>query len=132
MKITTVVLAATLAITACSATDALRLVKPNGGVDVEAQIGKDASKQVVLGDQVRNEVNAEAVQGDLVSTNNTVSTQFTGNMQAGSFTVNNMPTQKLLAWTGLIIFLLGVLFPSPFEIWRWFKEQLGLIRGKSK
>lgn len=124
-----VVLAAALLIASCSATDALRLMKPSDGISVDAQVGRDASKQVVLGDQNRNEVSADDVSGDLNSTSNVTSTQFTGDLTTGSFTVNNMPTKTILFYGSLIVFFLGVLFPSPFEMWRWVRTQVSLIRS---
>lgn len=123
------VLAAALALSACSATDVLHLMKPQVGVDVSAQVGKDASKQVVLGDQNRNEVSTDDVAGDLNSTSNVVSTQFTGDLTTGSFTINNMPTQKILVWGAIFIFLLGVLFPSPSEMYRSVMCQVRKIRS---
>lgn len=118
-----------LLIASCTATDILEFAKPKGGIDTSVQLaGEEANKQVILGDQSKHSVEADNVAGDLNSTSNKVTTQFTGTIESGSFTVNNLPTKSLLYWGGIIIFLLGVLFPSPFEMWRWFKGQLSLIR----
>lgn len=118
-----------LLVASCTATDILEFAKPKGGIDTSVQLaGEEANKQIILGDQSKHTVKTDDVAGDLNSTSNKTTTQFTGNIESGSFTINNLPTKSLLYWGGLIIFFLGVLFPSPFEIWRWFKTQLGLIR----
>lgn len=113
----------------CSAWDALKLVKPQSGVSVDAQVGAENNKQVVVGDQKKVDVEADEVHGDLNTTTSEIDTEFSGDLTAGSFTVNNMPTKDILLYAAICIFLLGVLFPSPFAMWRGLKNQVAKIRS---
>lgn len=124
------VMAAGIATTpACSWTDALKLVKPQSGVSLDAQVGAENNKQVVVGDQKKIDVEADEVHGDLNTNTSEIGTEFSGDLKAGSFTVNNMPTKDILLYAAICIFLLGMLFPSPFEMWRGFKNQVAKIRS---
>lgn len=128
-KLLAVYLSAVLSVSGCSAWDALNLVKPQSGLAVDAQVGAENNKQVVVGDQKKTDIETDTVNGDLNSITSEIGTEFSGDLNAGSFTINNMPTKDILMWGALCVFLLGVLFPSPFAMWRGFKNQVNKIRS---
>lgn len=101
-------------LSSCSALKtAASLASPSDGVSVDAQIGKEANKQVVVGDQNKTDT------GDIV----TKGTEVTGE----TVTVNNETPlfRMLLSYTA--VFIVGILMPSPFEIVRWVRRQRKLI-----
>ena len=130
MKRKLLVIAMGLSLSACSMLDALSLVSPSKpSVGVEAQIGEEANKQIILGDQQKreNEVDLDVegnVTGDLNANtvSNEVDTSFSGSLETGSFTINNMPTKDIMFYAAFCIFLLGVFFPSHREIIKWYRD----------
>lgn len=129
--------------TACSALEmAASVVQPKPAVSVEAQVGEEANKQVVLGDQNKTSVESDtnvdvkSVTGDINSVtetqSNVVDTSFSGDLKAGSFTINNMPTKQVLTYGAALVFLLGLLFPSPFEIVRYARVQMRKVSNLLK
>lgn len=119
---TILILLAVLSLQSCAALDLAKAVLPSNdsGISVDAQVGKEANKQVILGDQIKHEGNGSI---------QTMDTAFTGDLDTGSFVINNMPTKDVLWYASMCIFFLGVLFPSPFEITRWITTQVKKIRN---
>lgn len=115
-------------LTGCSAMSMLSALTPSKpAVSVDAQIGEEANKQVILGNQSKTTIDADNVSGDLNQVSTDIVTGFTGDLQAGSFTVNNMPTMEVMAWIAVLIFLIGVLCPTPSTMIRWLVNQVRQI-----
>jgi hypothetical protein len=98
-----------------------------GGPQIHAQVGKEANKQVIAGDQRKNEIETEG--GDVTLSSDTSNTAIQGGVDTEAFIVNNMPSPKILAWIAFGIFLLGYIFPSPFETIRRMRQQYIKIRN---
>lgn len=102
---------------ACASLNPIDFIKPKAesGISVETQIGKEANKQIILGDQIKAE-------RDVITTNSQLN-------QPEDVTINNNHEQPPLYL--LALFGLGVLFPSPFKMWSYGRNQWRKIRGKS-
>jgi hypothetical protein len=108
----------------CSALDAIKLAAPSlsgGGPSVSAQVGKEANKQVVVGDQSKTEVETEIEVGEhseveVTTDSRKVETNIDGDIKADKVSFTNIPPHFIYALTAFAI--LGWVLPTPMQMWR--------------
>lgn len=117
----------TLSLAACSPLDAIKAVAPavtGGGPSVSAQVGEEANKQVVVGDQRKHEQELEIV-GDhsaveVTTDNRKVGTNVDGDIKADDVSFTNYPSHFI--YVLLAIAIAGWIAPTPRRIWRGLRN----------
>lgn len=117
-------------VSGCSAMDAVKtgagLLADDKGTEVtaSAQVGKDASQQVVVGDQNKTETNVEAENAEVSHVRQDKTTQVEGKVD--NMTVNNLGDVPV--WV-ILLTIVGWMAPTPTNIWRGLT---GLFRSEPK
>lgn len=115
------VLTALLVLPGCSMIDALRAMSPNQpALSVDAQVGKEANKQAIVGDQRKQEVEIEVEQGDvdIATDNRKVDTAFDGDVRTDEISVTNFPPH--LIYILILLCIIGWMLPTPTNMWKGF------------
>jgi len=108
----------------CSAIDALKLASSVGGdpaPSISAQVGREANKQVIVGDQSKTEVETEIEVGEhseveVTTDSRKVDTNIDGDIKADKVSFTNIPPHFIYALTAFAI--LGWVLPTPMQMWR--------------
>lgn len=107
-------------VSGCSALDALKAVAPTGP-SISAQVGEEANKQVIVGDQTDTEVETDIEVGEhsaveVTTDSRKVETSIDGDITAEKVSFTNIPTHFIYALLALAI--LGWILPTPTNLWR--------------
>lgn len=111
--------AAALFTPGCTGLDAVKVassaLSDDGGIHASAQVGEEANKQVIGGDQIKTEIDVKADQAEVSHVRQEKTTEVAGPVR--SMVVNNKG--DIPVWVVLLL-LLGWLLPTPTNMWNGF------------
>lgn len=116
-----------LLLTGCQALGLISALSPaSGGIEASAQVGEEANQQVIVGDQVKTEIDVEAETANVSHVRQDQATE--SNIETlQSYVVNNVAAAPMFIW---ILMILGWILPSPNEMWKGLLNFIKVARNK--